>query len=294
MLKILFINNFAWPDYQSNMLYLGLESRKDVQIYTYAAPYFLIKGIGWNDKFINNVKWENIKKAPGFTVHNRISCGPYIEFYEDIKAKIAEKFYDKVIFSSVWRDRCFLSEVLKVYKKKDIIFIDGEDFESIMWDCVSMGIYFKRELTSNADNVLPISFAIPDDLIKLEQIEKTQTFGTVYPGKPETYIFSNEEDYYNDYHKSYYGVTCKKGGWDCLRHYEILANRCIPYFLELNNCPKSTLYNFPKDIILYTNEYAKNNTIPPDYFKVQEELYCYTKSNLTTSKLAHYVIENAQ
>lgn len=293
MLKILFINNFAWPDYLSNMLYIGLDSRKDVELYTYAAPYFLMKNIGWNDKFVNNSKWEGVDKPSGFTIYNKVTRGPYIDFYEDIRAKIADKFYDKVIFSSIWRDRCFIDDVLKMYNKKDIIFIDGDDHELILEQYVDKGIYFKRELYSES-NALPISFAIPDNVIKKDIINKSQFFGTVYPGNTDTYVFKNEEEYYNDYYKSYYGVTCKKGGWDCLRHYEILANRCIPYFLDLNNCPKMTLHTFPKDIILYTNEYAKNNTIPPDYTVVQKELYYYTKANLTTSKLAQYVIENAQ
>lgn len=41
-----------------------------------------------------------------------------------------------------------------------------------------------------------------------------------------TYIFENEEEYYNDYKKSLFAITRKKGGWDCMRHYEILACGC--------------------------------------------------------------------
>ena len=54
MLKVLFINNFAQPDYLSNMLYMGLADNKDVELYTYAAPFHLIKHVGWDDKFIIN------------------------------------------------------------------------------------------------------------------------------------------------------------------------------------------------------------------------------------------------
>ena len=43
----------------------------------------------------------------------------------------------------------------------------------------------------------------------------------------------NESDYYKDYQRSYFAITCKKGGWDCLRHYEILANAVSPTFLIL-------------------------------------------------------------
>ena len=37
-----------------------------------------------------------------------------------------------------------------------------------------------------------------------------------------------------------------KGGWDCLRHYEILMNGCIPLFLDIKNCPKDTISTLPK------------------------------------------------
>jgi hypothetical protein len=30
----------------------------------------------------------------------------------------------------------------------------------------------------------------------------------------------------------------KKGGWDCLRHYEIIGNGCMPYFENIEKCPK--------------------------------------------------------
>ena len=36
-----------------------------------------------------------------------------------------------------------------------------------------------------------------------------------------------------------------------MRHYEILANGCIPIFLDLENCPINTLTNLPKKCLLY-------------------------------------------
>lgn len=33
----------------------------------------------------------------------------------------------------------------------------------------------------------------------------------------------DEHRYYDDYSRSYFAVTRRKGGWDCMRHYEILA-----------------------------------------------------------------------
>ena len=51
------------------------------------------------------------------------------------------------------------------------------------------------------------------------------------------------------YRQSMFALTSKKGGWDCLRHYEILAAGCIPIFEDLDSCPPDTLVSFPKKIL---------------------------------------------
>lgn len=295
MLKVLFINNFAQPDYLSNMLYMGLADKKDVELYTYAAPFHLIKHIGWDDKFIINSKWEGVVKVPGFTVCGKVNKGPIIDFAECVKQKILNHFYDKIIYSSIWRDQMFLQQVEQVYSKKDIIMIDGDDHELILESVAKKGTYFKRELYFERSDIKPISMAVPDSILQSDSnTEKTKLFATVYPGKPETYIFKTEQDYYNDYQKSYFGVTFKKGGWDCLRHYEIIGNKCIPHFIGLEDCPKNILSNWPKELILKTNRYAKSCIAPPEYSELLEELYSYAKQNMTTSDLANYVIETSE
>jgi hypothetical protein len=145
----------------------------------------------------------------------------------------------------------------------------------------------------HADNY-PIQFSIPGDKIVKKTPQKDLDFATIIPGDLKTYIYDNETDYYKGYQRAYYAVTTKKGGWDCLRHYEILANRCIPYFIGLENCPKNTLFNWPKKLIIATNEYAKSCIVPLEYDMLLEELYSYVKQNMTTSGLARYVIETSE
>lgn len=83
----------------------------------------------------------------------------------------------------------------------------------------------------------PITFSIPKDKIVLSIPLKTKNCSDLIPGKIETYIYQNEEDYYKEYQSSLFAITTKKGGWDCLRHYEIMANGCIPYFPNIEQCP---------------------------------------------------------
>jgi len=66
---------------------------------------------------------------------------------------------------------------------------------------------------------------------------------------------------FDDYHKSYYGVTTRKaitGWWESLRTLEILANRCIPYFPELEKCPQNILTHLPKSLLLEARELTHN------------------------------------
>ena len=95
--------------------------------------------------------------------------------------------------------------------------------------------------------------------------------------------------YYIDYNKSYYGVTMKKAGWDCMRHYEILANHCVPYFIDLESCPKQTLTNLPKELLIEARELSLNFD-QSKYDIILNELFNYTRKNLTTKKLAEYLL----
>ena len=54
--------------------------------------------------------------------------------------------------------------------------------------------------------------------------EKDLDFAFLIPGRGETYIYQTEPEYYENYQRAYFALTCKKGGWDCMRHYEILAS----------------------------------------------------------------------
>eukprot|EP00754_Rhynchopus_humris_P015468 Rhum_TRINITY_DN14441_c4_g2::Rhum_TRINITY_DN14441_c4_g2_i1::g.89281::m.89281 len=93
--------------------------------------------------------------------------------------------------------------------------------------------------------IWPIQFSVPSSRfhtsIGWKRHGKGGDFAASIPGNRDTYKhLSNRagksvdaapnDDYFNEYRHSYYCVTRKKKGWDCLRHYEILATGCVPYF----------------------------------------------------------------
>jgi hypothetical protein len=127
-------------------------------------------------------------------------------------------------------------------------------------------VYFKREWTSASKfnlwhrmvpfslwHRLPdyrglrkIAFSIPESKLVSAIPPKNKLFGShiVDPevsakvnGSKLGYAFTTEADYYHDLQQSRYGITTKRAGWDCLRHYEIAANGCVPCFRNLHLKP---------------------------------------------------------
>jgi hypothetical protein len=209
----------------------------------------------------------------------------------NIEEKIKDRYYDLIIYGAIKRCKNYYELVSKYYPPNKVILIDGND-ESDLNPLYEKHLYFKRELVIDHPNLLPITFGIPTSKLTIPNKNKIQEYATCIPGQPETYIFKTEQPYYEDYQKSFYGVTMKKAGWDCMRHYEILGNYCIPYFVGLENCPKNTLINLPKELLLEGRELTKNFE-EQKYFSILDELFKFTKNNLTTKRLAQYVIEKS-
>lgn len=153
-----------------------------------------------------------------------------------------------------------------------------------------------------------ISFSIPEEkIVSIDSIpylieKKTKILSSLIPGNIKTYIYNTEEDYYNEYRKSFFAKTTKKAGWDCMRHYEIIANGCIPYFPDIEKCPARTMPLPLKDLFIKGNELFKyfNNIkllSPNDIYNYElllTELLDYMKMNLTTTRMARYILEETK
>ena len=315
MMNILFISSCEIPDYQSNTIFHGLCRLPNMTVYTNADLWYMFEG---------NEPEQLLKSyGKGFSLYNRLDpCLKRVEESSVILKKIKEKFYTTIIYGSILRCSLFLEDVLKVYAKNEIFFIEGEDTDfsfyhsiycingirSILYNLKNSfivyknyhkakqlskkGIYFKRELRAcDRKYFYPISFAIPEENIIRKIPEKTMEKAFIVPGDLRTYIYDNEEDYYKGYAISKYAVTTRKGGWDCLRHYEILANACIPYFPDIEKCPHYTMCFFPKNIIKETNRLIEDNKLNSKLFEYYNNMLLeYTKKYLTTKSLAQYVL----
>jgi hypothetical protein len=154
----------------------------------------------------------------------------------------------------------------------------GYRLKNIPWSYlapVSKVKYFKRELIGEGasysldrffypqlikwiplpNNVTGISFSIPAEKVskvdtnykvkKFQQHVVDQEIATTVDNSffssigADRYTFLCESDYYEDLKRSQFGITTKRAGWDCLRHYELAANGCVICFRDLDSKPSS-------------------------------------------------------
>ena len=133
----------------------------------------------------------------------------------------------------------------------------------------------------------PINFSIPKEKMCETFNVKTKLLSDLIPGNIETYIYNNEEEYYNEYKISYFAITKQKGGWDCMRHYEILANGCIPYFIDIEDCPNNTMTLLPKELLIEGNNLYNKLKIKNINELNEEDINEY---NVLRLKIAEYIL----
>ncbi len=124
-------------------------------------------------------------------------------------------------------------------------------------------VYFKREITPwtgwfrsyllvppplaayTVRWLRPTAFSVPAEKIVDAPRAKDRQFAThivdgeLAPlvGGSTSHFFADEEDYRADLQRARFGVTTKREGWDCLRHYEIAANGAVACFRDLHRKP---------------------------------------------------------
>src|SRR5882724_3482615 len=299
-MKVLYLSGAKGPDYQADVIYHGLRSLLGPDVVDVNRLDFMYRGY--------------FKDWPWYTLYNLLDPEPEAD-RSDIESKIQDKFFDVILYGSVLRDRSYLPLVLEHYPHNRVGFIDGEDeidtsyigYERIpeqnlhSWEPKSGHTvprdcpYFKRELTS-VDRAYPISFGIPKEKIIDPIPEKIRLLAPCDPRDRSTFIYSPDlqADYYRQYGESYFGYTRRQGGWDCMRHYEIMAAGAVPYFEGIENCPAGMMTFIPRDNlftarILHDNWTSSEKDID-SYKKVLSSIRFALINYLTTESLAKYVL----
>jgi hypothetical protein len=286
-MNILYLSHASIPDYQSDMLLHGLKSLFGPAIIDFPKP----------DYMYNTYKDLSCLYGRGFTLYGGLEDGPVDRTF--LVDKIRDHYFDLIIYGSIQRYRKHYDWVLEHYRKHEILLVDGEDQSHVLYDCLGQGIYFKRELAQEHPQLKPIHFAIPSRQIGLyRQLPKTRVRAHMDPRDLSTYIYTDESSYYQDYAQSLFAFTTRKSGWDCLRHYEIIANMCIPLFLDLDKCPTTTCMNLPKPELLEALQLQDLDSTYWDtadgkaiWQSLHRRIHIKFVRYSTTEQLAQYVLE---
>lgn len=267
-MKVLFVNHAQnlqanmVSDYQADMVYHGLTKLDGVDCVASGPMWHMYK----SNKEANPGIFKNIW-GNSFTI-----CG----LLNDPDPALAENVsdVDKVILPihhTLAQHPNVIIQHLQIIKEKcpkaKICVVDGWDRTDIDTPLIQYCIhnkvkYFKRECAYVSETVKPISFAFPEEKIPDLDFTKLRPYDiaplipvnqSIDPSYMSTYIYDNEEDYYKMYQNSKFALTSKKGGWDTLRHYEIMANGALPIFVDIDQCPEHTLWNFPKHLCKEVN-----------------------------------------
>jgi hypothetical protein len=293
-------NGFIYIDYLDECVLIGLKELFGSQVVD------VNKKLSLYTDYPDEMKYRLYGR--GYTLTQNIE--PHECDRDDIENKIRNKFYDYVVYSKIENCNDYFDLVYEHYPKNRIALLDGGDWMNIHPSVTYDTMFFKRECflgMSNVNyskyfnNIKPISFAFPTKRITRNQ-NKSKLLSTINPLDRTTYFdkdnsseykFKTEKEYYEEYQSSKFAITCQKAGWDCLRHYEIIGNGCIPLFHRVENAPPGTISMLPRRLLLQIRTMWENNQeyLIENYDEYFERLFDHFINNNTTIKLAEYFMK---
>jgi len=317
-MRILYITHFM-EDYLQDQILYGLR-----QILGNACVDYPKKEIMYS----NYSKPKQELYGRGFTLWKLLS--DITVDRESIELLIRNGLYNFIIFGSIKRQKELFAYISTIStKEQKFIFLDGEDVTWCYGPALDKGLYFKRERSIDASQDAPpdipewkdviwvndnrlktINFSIPSIKIREKTSNKIKLFAKhvqcdeaykleeVQENCQRSYAFSNEYEYYEDIANSYFGITLKKAGWDCMRHYEIAANLTIPCFYKLSekpaNCAPHGLVDM-KNCISFSSAKELREKIP-QALNIYDQLQINTKQWIwdnTCENLASRILDVA-
>jgi hypothetical protein len=239
-MKILFLSRADGPDYQCDLAFLGLRQLLGPDCIDYPRLDHLYSDYGDTSALYGR----------GFTTTRILPADLPVD-RDNLFIRALSGEFSLIVYGSIQRERMWWGKLTARLPRHRILAIDGEDSPAFLGGLVPFCIYLKRELALPHPGLHPISFAIPTSKIgTIRPLLKRKFLAQCDPRDRSTYTFTDESSYYRDYSESLFAITTRKAGWDALRHYEILANGCLPAFLDLRDCPATCCTALPKAELL--------------------------------------------
>ena len=256
-LRILFLTETR-EDYLADAVLHGLVSLGH-EVTDYPRKYIL-----YRDSNSASTGSGSAVRGGGFTLYGNLD--DRIVDRSFIIQRLERQSFDLVVVGQIWRQWGQLLDLAPLLQSVPVVLLDGDDDTRLFhrsgtrlrrfgWQPFPIRsgrcFYFKRELQVAVNQgrwcrVFPASFSIPAEKIRpVDFSNKKQRLAShcVDPevaeacGLRTSYAFASEKAYYDDLALSRFAVTTKRGGWDCLRHYEIAAAGAVPCFRQLETKP---------------------------------------------------------
>tara|TARA_Y100000816_G_scaffold290687_1_gene279994 strand:- start:233 stop:1183 length:951 start_codon:yes stop_codon:yes gene_type:complete len=310
-LKILFITSKK-PEYQAEYLELtvlnGLRKILGENLVDYPRKKVAYGDFTEIDKNQLHGKGFTILRTPIKDIdRSEVFSTKYDAILYGTGHAVGEDYYideiDKLTDGQVWildgHDLYGNAKIKKIYNNEEII---GNQFK----------FCFKRELVFDEETVFPTGYGIPEEVIlpinleiKNQLIQKTHpnfsNFETIrdLASGHKHHIFENEDEYYSDLSKSWFGLTCKKGGWDCMRHYEIIAAGSLLLFRDYENKPTNCSpqnlptisYSTKKELKRIMKSLVRRNNPTQEYLDLLYKQRDWLLKTATTTARAKYILK---
>lgn len=257
MRRVLFLTEDR-EDYLADGLLHGLIGRDDLSVVDYPR-----KGVLYRDGRGGQGGGLGIRGG-GFTLYGLLADRAVDRSF--VIQRLERGGFDLVVLGQVWRQWGQLLDLAPWLQTVPVVLLDGDDDPRLFfrsgtrlrrygWQPFPIRsrrcLYLKREWMGQGRSlsrpqVAEASFAIPaGKTLAADPAAKTQEFAThcVDPevgaalGLPGHHAFASEAAYYADLARSRFAITTRRGGWDCLRHYEIAAAGAVPCFRNLEAKP---------------------------------------------------------
>lgn len=265
ILRILFLTDDR-EDYLADGLLHGLRQLPGVELIDYPRKECMYEG-GRHCR----VAPEFGVRGGGFSLYGLLKEPEGGIDRSFIWQRLAAGWFSAVLVSNVWRQWGLLLQWRELLATQSLLLLDGDDDQRLYPRSgtrvrqfgIGTGLtnllqlpnthMFKRELTNRRRklglglNVHPLAFSIPESLISQQLPNKSQLFPSHIVdqdlsnklGANANYVFADEQSYRSDLASSRFGITTRRAGWDCLRHYEIAAAGAVICFRDLEQKPVS-------------------------------------------------------
>ena len=264
-LRILFLTNDR-EDYLADGLLHGLRQLPWLEVVDYPRKECMYEG-GRKCK----VAPEFGVRGGGFSLYGLLTEPQGGIDRSFIWQRLAAGWFNAVLISNIWRQWGLMLQMRELLAKQPLLLLDGDDDQRFyprsgtrlrqfgigtgltnLLELPSTHI-FKRELTNRSRkwglrlSIHPLAFSIPESLISSKLPSKSQLFPShivdrelsIKLGASAKYVFADEQSYRSDLASSRFGITTRRAGWDCLRHYEIAAAGAVICFRDLEQKPVS-------------------------------------------------------